>query len=60
MQHPSRTNGGTRRSVPVFTHEGLSTKSVMPLPSSYTSVSPAVLNTKDFSAPVVQGPLKPT
>ena len=39
---------------------GSSTKSVTPLPSAYTIVQPAAMKTKDFSAPAVQGPVKPS
>ncbi|KAI9513583.1 hypothetical protein NQZ68_042112 [Dissostichus eleginoides] len=59
MQHPSHTHGGADRSVLVIGQGGSSTKSVTPLPSAYTIVPPAALKTKVFSAPAVQGPVRP-
>jgi len=59
MQHPTHTNGGTDRGVPVISQNGSSTKSVIPLPTTYTTVPPAAIKTKEFSAPPVQGPARP-
>ena len=59
MQHPSHTHGGADRGVLVIGQGGSSTKSVTPLPSAYTIVPPAALKTKVFSAPAVQGPVRP-
>ena len=41
VQHPSHTNGGTDRGVPIICQGGSSTKSVTPLPSAYTMVRPS-------------------
>ena len=60
MQHPSHTHGGTDRGVLVIHQGGSSTKSVTPLPSAYTFVPPAAFRTKDFNAPIVQGPVRPS
>ena len=59
MQHPTHTNGGTDRGVPVISQNGSSTKSVIPLPTTYTTVPQAAIKTKEFSAPPVQGPARP-
>ncbi len=59
MQHPSHTNGGLDRGVVVIGQDISSAKSVTPLPSVYTSVPPAAMKTKNFTAPAVQGPAKP-
>ncbi len=58
VQHPSHTNGGIDRGIPVISQSGSSTKSVTPLPSAYTMVQPAAIAIKDFSAPTLQGPIK--
>ncbi len=59
-QHRSHTHGGTERSVPVISQGGSSTKSVTLLPPANTIVPPAAFKTKDFSAPAVQGPVRPS
>ena len=60
IQHPSHTRGGTDRGVPVISPDtSSSTKAVALLPSTYTSVPPAGLETKKFTAPAVQGPVRP-
>ena len=58
VQHPMQTHRGTDRGVPV-TGQGSSVKSVSSLPLSCTNVPPAVLKTKEFTAPVIQGPVRP-
>ena len=60
IQHPSHTHDGTDRGIPVINQVGSSTKSVTNLPSAYTVVPPAALKSKDFSAPTVQGPMRPS
>ncbi|KAI4799861.1 hypothetical protein KUCAC02_016400 [Chaenocephalus aceratus] len=55
----THTHGGADRGVLVIGQGGSSTKSVTPLPSAYTIVPPAALKTKVFSAPAVQGPVRP-
>ena len=60
VQHPSHTNGGTDRGVPIICQGGSSTKSVTPLPSAYTMVRPAAIKTKEFSVPAVNGPVRPS
>ncbi|KAG0717680.1 hypothetical protein GWK47_053918 [Chionoecetes opilio] len=59
MQHPSHTNGGLDRGVVVIGQDISSAKSVAPLPSVYTSVPPAAMKTKHFTAPAVQRPARP-
>ena len=49
---------GTDCGVPVI-GQGSSFKSVSSLPLSYTNVPPAVLKTKEFTTPVIQGPVRP-
>ena len=58
VQHPTQTHRGNDRSVPVI-GQGSSVQSVSSLPLSYTNVPPAVLRTKEFTAPVIQGPVRP-
>ena len=50
IQHASHTHGGLDRGAPVLNQESAS-KSVALLPSAYTSVPPAALKTKIFTAP---------
>jgi len=59
IQHPSHTHDGSDRGIPVINQAGSSTKSVTPLPPAYTVVPPAALKSKDFNAPIVQGPVRP-
>lgn len=59
IQHPSHTHAGLDRGVPVLNQDRPS-KSIAHLPSAYTSVPPAALKTKNFTAPAVHGPVKPT
>ena len=59
MQHPSHECAGLDRGVLVINQSTPSTKSIAPLPPAYTSVSPAALKTKQFTAPKVQGPVRP-
>ena len=58
IQHPSHTHGGLDRGVPVLNQER-SSKSIAHLPSAYTSVPPAALKTKNFTAPAVHSPVRP-
>ncbi|MES9880446.1 MAG: hypothetical protein ABW185_06135, partial [Sedimenticola sp.] len=59
IQHQSHGSAGILRDKLVINQETSSNKSVPPLPASYTSVPPAALKTKEFTAPVVYGPVKP-
>ena len=59
MQHPSHTDGGTDRDVPVI-GPGTLSKSVTLLPLAYTIVPPAAFKTKEFTAPAIQDPPKPS
>ena len=59
MQHPSHTHSGTDRGVPVI-GQGSFTKSVTLLPSAYTIFPPAAFKTKEFTAPAIQGPARPS
>ena len=59
MQHLSHTDGGTDCGVPVI-GPGISSKSVTSLPSAYTIVLPAAFKTKEFTAPAIQGPARPS
>lgn len=58
MQHRSHNNPGVDRGVLVINQSTPSTRSVAHLPASYTTVPPAALKTKQFTAPAVQGPVK--
>ena len=60
MQHPSHADDGSDRGMLVINQDTSSSKSVTPLPSSYTIVPPAALKTKDFTSPAVQGLVKPS
>ena len=50
IQHLSHESTGIIRDQPAINQESTSARSVPPLPSSYTSVPPAALNTKEFKA----------
>ena len=58
-QNPSHTRGGLNRGVAVL-NQDRSSKSRVHLPSTYTSVRPVALRTKNFNVPVVQGPVRLT
>ena len=60
MQHPLHAHGGIDRGVTVISKDGSSTKLVTGLPSAYTSVPPTALISKDFTAPAVQGLVRPS
>jgi hypothetical protein len=60
MQHLTHESSGTKRDTVVINQEIASAKSVPPLPTSYTSVPQAALEKKQFTVPVVFGPVKPT
>ncbi len=60
MQHPSHRQSAIDRGVLVISQDGFSTKSVTPLPTAYTAVPPATLQTKEFSVPPVEGPVRPS
>ena len=59
IQHLSHESTGIMRDQPAINQESTSARSVPPLPSSYTSVPPAALNTKEFKAPVVDASVRP-
>jgi hypothetical protein len=59
IQHLSHGSTGRKRGALVINQETSSTRSVAPLPTSYISVPRAALKTKQFTAPVVGGPVKP-
>ena len=59
MQHVSKTNSGIDRGVLVICRDSSPTKLVTPLPSAYTIVPPATLQTKEFIAPRESGPVRP-
>ena len=59
IQHPTDQSEGHDRGVVVLNPSSSSTKSIAPLPTSYTNVPPAVLKTKEFTVPSVQGLVKP-
>ena len=58
IQHLATQSEGHDRGV-VIINESSSNKSISPLPTSYTNVPPAALNTKEFTVPSVQGLVKP-
>jgi len=55
IQHLSHGSTGIIRDKLVINQETSSAKSVPPLPADYTSVPPAALKTKEFTAPVCDG-----
>ena len=55
MQHVSKTNSGIDCGVLVIYRDGSATKSVTLLPSAYTIVPTATLQTKEFVAPRESG-----
>lgn len=59
MQLPTHQFAGHDRGVLVINHSSSSSKSVAPLPTKYTSVPPAALSTKQFTAPAIGCPVKP-
>ncbi|XP_041462085.1 uncharacterized protein LOC121413358 [Lytechinus variegatus] len=59
IQHPSHTNEGQQRDVVVIGQNVSPNKSVVPLPSEYTSVTPVAIRKQHFTAPAVEGPAKP-
>ena len=59
MQYVSKTISGIDRGVLVICRDGSPTKSVTPLPSSYTIIPPATLQTKEFFAPFEFSPVRP-
>ncbi|XP_041473700.1 uncharacterized protein LOC121422610 [Lytechinus variegatus] len=59
IQHPSHTNEGQQRGVVVIGQNVSPNKSVVPLPSEYTSVPPVAIRKQHFTAPAVEGPAKP-
>ena len=60
IQHPSHESEGCDRGVLVINQTPLSSShSVAPLPSKYTSVPPASINSKEFTVPIVDGSIRP-
>ena len=59
MQHPSPNFAGFDRGVLVLDQSTSGTRSISSLPTTYASVPPAVLKTKQFTAPRVQSPVRP-
>ena len=57
IQNPSHTHGGLDHGVAVLNQDRFA-KSAAHLPSTYTSVPPVALRTKNFNVPVVQGPVR--
>ena len=61
IQHPSHESEGCDRGVLVINQTPLSSShSVAPLPSKYTIVPPASINSKEFTVPIVDGSVRPT
>ena len=59
IENPSHTRGGLDCGVAVL-NQDRSSKSTAHLPSTYTSVPPVALRTKNFNVLVVQGPVRLT
>lgn len=59
MQHPTHECAGSDRGLHVINQCTPSTRSICPLPQPCTSVLPVALKTKQFTAPSVNGPLRP-
>lgn len=60
IQHPSHESEGYDRGVLVINQTtSSSARSVVPLPSKYTNVPPAALKSKEFTAPHVDGLVRP-
>ena len=60
LQHPSHESEGCDRGALVIDQTSSHSKSVIPLPSQYTSVPPASITSKEFTAPIVGGSVRPT
>lgn len=59
IQHPTLECVGSDRGIPVINQSYPSTRSIMPLPQAYTHVPPVALIRKPFTAPPVNGPVRP-
>ncbi len=59
IQHLTDQSVGHDRDVVIIDESSPSTKSIGPLPTSYTNVSPAALKTKEFTLPSIQGLVEP-
>lgn len=59
IQHLPHECAGSDRGVLVMNQSTLSTRSIIPLPQAYTSVPPVALMTEQFTAPPVNGPVRP-
>jgi len=59
IQHLTNQSVGHDHGVVIISESSPSTKSIAPLPASYTSISPAALKTKEFTVPSTQGLVEP-
>ena len=59
VQHPSTSNKGNDRGIPVLNTTAESQRKIAQLSEVYTNVPPAVLQVKEPFAPALVGPLKP-
>ena len=59
VQHPTTSNKGNDRGIPVLNTAAESQRKIAQLPEAYTNVPPAVLQVKEPFAPALVGPLKP-
>ncbi|KAJ7391217.1 hypothetical protein OS493_019348 [Desmophyllum pertusum] len=60
VQHPTTSNKGIDRDIPVLNETVESQRKIAQLPEIYTSVQPAFLQVKDPFVPPVVGQLKPS
>jgi len=60
MQHPTHECAGSDRGVLVINPSTTAAKSITPLPEKYTNVQPAAISVTTFTAPPVNGPVKPS
>ena len=59
IQHLTDESQGHNHGVVIINQSLTSTKSIPPLPPNYTDVPPAVLKTKEFTVPSIQGFIQP-
>ena len=60
MQHQTNTFSGVDRNWDIVESTPSSTRTINVLPSTYTTIPPAAIKTKQFTMPLFEGPVTPT
>ena len=60
MQHQTKTFSGIDRNWDIAESTPSSTRTINVLPSTYTTIPPAAIKTKQFNVPPFEGPVTPT